>query len=677
MSANRLLTKLANQSLHWMILSIILGLSGAIFNGVGTTLIIPLIIDFLGSGVADFDQFPPILKSLFSIFDAFPEGYRSLAMIGCVVMTIILKNLANYANAITSGILGRRFTSSLRREGFRLLLDVDIDYYCGVKLGGLMNYINTEANRASTAVRSLIRIAIAVVTILVFIGILILISWELTLLATLLLGSVALINQFSIKYAKTVGRELSEAAGALSSRAIEVLSGIRLVKSAAHEDMEYAEIDRLIAKREDAEYRSQLVYASVSPVNEVTSILALVALIIIGRLLFGDQMQASSSIILTYLVVLFRMLPVISQLNSARNQLANSSASVEILEEFLRRDNKPIMPSGTHKFTRLDREIRFKEIWFRYPTSDNWNLQNVDLRLPKGQTLALVGSSGAGKSTIADLLARFYDPTKGMLEIDGINLRDFDLHHYRKQIGIVSQDTFLFNTSVRDNIRYGRASATDDDVFQAAQRANAVEFIQKLPEGFDTLIGDRGVLLSGGQRQRIAIARALLQDPEILILDEATSALDTVSERLVQQALEDLSSDRTSLVIAHRLSTVQKADQIAVLEKGKVVEVGTHQELLNAGGYYANLYSIQFSEHSHGNGKTTQGSNDLNEQDFGQASYEIRSQLNGILGALGFLNEDMVENPSEYEELAERAYESALNVLQSLEKLENRIIPTR
>ncbi|NER81402.1 MAG: ABC transporter ATP-binding protein [Leptolyngbya sp. SIO1D8] len=676
MSANHLLVKLSKQSFGWMFASIVLGFSGAIFNGIGTTLMIPLILDFLGSDITQSDNFPPILKAIFSTFDIFPEQYRSLAMIGCVLLAIVLKNLATYANAITSGILGRRFTASLRREGFRLLLDVDIDYFCGIKLGELMSYINTEVNRATAAVRSLVKIAISSITILVFIAFLVLMSWQLTLLATVLLGAVAFINQLSMKHAKAVGRELSKSAAALSSRAIEVLSGIRLVKSVANEDIEYSTIDKLIARRENAEYRSQLLNASVGPINEVSSIFALILLIIIGRTFFGNQMQAIAPIMLAYLAILFRMFPFIGQLNTARNKLANSSASVEIIDNFLKRSNKPFMPSNKGVFNGLERGIRFKELWFKYPTGDGWSLQNIDLVLPKGQTLALVGSSGAGKSTMADLLARFYDPTKGQIEIDGIDLKEFGIHSYRKNIGIVSQDTFLFNASVKDNIRYGRASATDEEVFQAAKRANAAEFIQKLPEGFDTMIGDRGILLSGGQRQRLAIARALLQDPEILILDEATSALDTVSERLVQQALEDLSQERTTLVIAHRLSTVQKADKIAVLEKGKVVEVGTHQELLNKGDYYANLYSIQFSGHEHGNGKFANGEA-LNAQNFDRASYEIRSQLNGMIGVLGLLDDDMVDNPSEYEELVERAYQSAVNVLKSLEQLEKDVLPVR
>jgi subfamily B ATP-binding cassette protein MsbA len=669
MRVNQLLMRLFRQYPHWMILSVLLGFSGAVFNGISITLIIPLILEFMGQNVIKSGGFPPALRPIFSSFDSIPEQYRTLVMIACVVVMILLKNLATYSNSITSGIMGRSFASSLRREGFQLLLEVDLSYYSNVRLGDLMNYINTEVNRTTSAIRTLTRIAIALITILVFLGILLAISWHLTLIATVLLGIVALANQLSIRKAKAFGKELSRVAGALSSRAIEVLSGIRLVKATTNEDREYTEIDKLITQREAAEFESQLVFASIGPVNEMLSILALLGLIVMGRLLFSDQLQAFSSIILTYLLVLFRTLPFIGQLNSARSQLANTSPSVEILTDFLNRSDKPFMQSGQASFNGLQTEIRFKDIFFKYPNSDDWILKGINLTLPKGQTLALVGSSGAGKSTLADLLPRFYDPVEGSIEIDGKDLRTFDIKQFRHQVGVVSQDTFLFNASVKENISYSRPSATDEEVIKAAKRANAYEFIVNLPEGFDTIIGDRGVLLSGGQRQRLAIARALLQDPEILILDEATSALDTISEKLVQQALDDLSHNRTTLVIAHRLSTIHKADQIAVLDKGRVIELGRHQELLQAGNHYAYLYSMQFAESIPSNGLAL-GLTNKENQIFCHVSYEMRSQLSRLLGVLRLLIDDMIDNPAEHEELTGKAYQSALNMLQSLEEFE-------
>ncbi|MEM9766303.1 MAG: ABC transporter ATP-binding protein [Cyanobacteria bacterium P01_D01_bin.71] len=677
MSTNRLLFKLAKQSFGLMFLSGTLAFSSALFNGVGITLVIPLVLNFLGLSITQSADLPPILDSLFSLFDGVPDGYRSIAMVGTVVIMILLKNLANYASAITSGVLGRNFSSRMRLDGFRLLLDVDIAYFAERRLGELMNSINGEVNRVSAAIRTLVNITVSSITILVFANILLLISWRLTLIAVVSLSTVAIINQFLIKYSKAAGQKLSFYSGALSSKAIEVLSGIRLVKSVANEEAEYKTLKRLIEEREKAAYHSQLVFASVGPLNEVISTLALIFLIFMGRIIFAGQIDAFSSIILTYLFIMTRMLPFISQLNSARNQLANSAASIDILEDFLDIENKPIMASGNVGFKGLEREIQFSNLWFRYPNSDRWTLQDIDIALPKGQTLALVGSSGAGKSTMADLLARFYEPDKGSVKIDGVDLKDMDLHQYRSRIGIVSQDTFLFNATVSDNIRYGCPDATDEAVYQAAQRANAAEFIKNLEEGFSTQIGDRGVMLSGGQRQRLAIARALLQDPEILILDEATSALDTVSERLVQEALENLSQERTTLVIAHRLSTVQKAHQIAVLDRGKIVEVGNHKELLEKEGYYAKLYEMQFSDIPKSKPTYFPEENQNHRKDFRRSSYEIRSQLSGMLGALGLLDENFTDESEDYEELTSQAYQSILNVLQSLEQLERQILSTK
>lgn len=664
MSANRLLLSIARQS-PWLILtSITLGLSGAIFNGIGVTLIIPLILDLLGQDILSDTTFPPVLQPLFAPFESLPGDYRALAMVGVLIFALLLKNLSLYCGALVSSLLSRSYVYRLRQDAMRLLLDVDLDYHTNTRLGDMMNNLSGETGRVAAAVRTLDRIATLLITILVFLGILVAISWPLTLVSILLMAGVALANQVSISQAKGFGQALSKAGNDLAIRTIEVLSGMRLVKTTANEDSEFELINHLVRKREEADFKSQLVYASIGPVNEMLSIVALIALILIGRTLLAEQLASVSSVLLIYLVVLFRLLPFIGQLNSSRSQLASNSASAEIIEAFLNRADKPFMANGYRPFTVLKEGIRFNHLSFRYPRAEGWALQDIDLFLPKGQTLALVGASGAGKSTLADLLPRFYDPTEGSIDIDGINLREFEFKSFRRRLGVVSQDTFLFNASVKDNIRYGCSQATEEEVTAAASRANAEEFILKLPQGYDTLIGDRGILLSGGQRQRLAIARALVQDPEILILDEATSALDTISERLVQQAIDDLSKDRTTLVIAHRLSTVQRADQIAVLDKGRVVERGTHQALLAKGDHYAKLYAMQFSDYP------SPPHSELDVPAMREASYQLRSQLNGVLGVLSIITTDPPEQAQDYEDLVNEGYRAALNIVQTLEQME-------
>jgi ATP-binding cassette, subfamily B, bacterial MsbA len=316
------------------------------------------------------------------------------------------------------------------------------------------------------------------------------------------------------------------------------------------------------------------------------------------------------------------------------------------------------MLNGTVPYTHLRSGIYFNNLSFSYPNHKTLVLKGIDLFWPQGTTLALVGSSGSGKSTLADLLPRFYDPTEGYISIDGTDLREYELKSLRKAMGIVSQDTFLFNASVRDNIAYARQEATDEEIVEAAKGANAYEFIEQLADGLDTQIGDRGVILSGGQRQRISIARALLQNPEILILDEATSSLDTVSERYVQEAIEKLSCNRTTLVIAHRLSTVQKADKIAVIDRGQVVEIGCHEELLTKGGYYTRLYSMQFAEET------------ARDEALIRGSYEIRTRLTPMIAYLKLLVDEMVDSPEERDELIRESFHSAANILKTLEFIE-------
>ncbi|MEB3182093.1 MAG: ATP-binding cassette domain-containing protein [Nostocaceae cyanobacterium] len=664
MSTQKLLLKFAKPYPGLIFLTILLGFSGALFNGVGTALIVPVILRIVGQEV-DFKGAPPIIQAIMSPFENIPENNRLMVMTGAIICTIFFKNCANYASTLASSSLSRMLTSDMREAGLKLLLEIDIAYYTKMKVGDLINRLGGEISRAASAIGNAIKLIIVVITILVLVGLLLSISWQLTVASTILLFLVTLINQYAISRSKDFGKQLSEMSKAYSITVLETLSGIRLVKSTGNEEREYQRIQKLIREREKAEFKSQVHSEAIAPVSEVTGIVALISIVFLGRTFFADQIASLSAVLLTYLLVLFRLLPFISQLNTLRSSFANTSTSVDLVTDFLRRDNKPFMSNGKQPYIKLQEGIHFQNISFAYPGQEHMVLKKVDLHLPRGTTLALVGGSGAGKSTLADLLPRFYDPISGCISLDNQDLRSFDLKSLRSAMGIVSQDTFLFNDTVENNIGYGRPGATFAEVEAAAKRANAYEFIIKLPQGFETIIGDRGVMLSGGQRQRLAIARALLQDPEILILDEATSALDTVSERLVQTALDDLSRDRTTLVIAHRLSTVQKADQIAVLDQGHVVEVGTHEELLHKGGYYSRLYQMQFTER-HEDFTTS-------HQTFLRTAHEVRTRLNSMIGLLQMLLDDMVESPEERHELITESYNCAGKILNSIEFFEDSV----
>lgn len=679
MTYNQLLISIVRKYPLLILSTIVLGFSGAIFNGISTALLVPILLAFLYGGSFLSDKLPPVLHKFLALYDVFPQETKLIAMLGTLLFAIILKNINSYLNAYVSGTLSRVMSRDLRLNCLKVVLDVDIDFYSKNKLGNIINKVNEEVNRTATSIRISISIFTNILAILVYLCLLVSLSWQLTIISTVVLSLFALAYNFLVERARVLGRILSQQNKEYSNKLLEILTGIRLVKTVANEQKEYKAIEKYILEREKASLDSQMNAAIIGPFSEISGIISVVIMVLSGRYIFADNLNYFGTVILTYLVVLNRLIPFVSSLNSSRSALANSSYSVELVSDFLRRDNKSFMSEGDRIYTQLQKEIKFEGVSFFYPGHQNLVLNKIDLSIPKGKTVALVGSSGAGKSTIADLLPRFYDPTEGRIILDGEDLRQYDLKTLRKSMGVVSQDTFLFNNSIRYNISYGVENFTEEELIKAAKRANAYEFIVGLSKGFDTQIGDRGIMLSGGQRQRLAIARALLRNPDILILDEATSALDTVSERLVQEAIEELCRDRTTLVIAHRLSTIHKADCIVVLEKGKIVETGNHQELLAKNGYYARLYSMQFTEQA-GVPKEISIEREKVEilaseyKEFQRRiSYEFRSGLNSLLGSLRLLYDGLIEDDREEQELIEESYQSATQLFNTLEFLEDKI----
>jgi subfamily B ATP-binding cassette protein MsbA len=664
-------------------LSMILGFSGAIFNTVGTALIIPLLLAFIGQSEILFKGGPPILQKAISLFDNFPENTKFFAMFGAVLFAIILKNASNLANTLVSGQLSRNLVKKLRLDAIKTILDVDIDYHNKNRSGDIHNRLSGEVNKTAGSIKTVVGMASTIINISVFVWFLISLSWQLTIITVLLFVVIGLLNQYFVRNARKYGNILGLTAKEYANTLFEILGGMRLIKTVSYEDQEYKTMFDLTIKREKAEFDSQINSSIQGPWTEISSILVIFTIVVSGKFIYADNIDSFSTIILTYLVLLNRLIPFINSINGQRNSLANADFSVKMVTDLLNRQNKPIMTNGQENYQGLRNKIQLENLTFSYPGNQEKVLKNIQLTIEKGKTVALVGASGAGKSTIADLVPRFYDPTEGRITIDGKDLREYDVKSLRRAIGFVSQDTFLFNKSVAYNIAYGVENATQDDIIMAAKRANAYEFIVNLPQGFDTEIGDRGVLLSGGQRQRLAIARALLRNPDILILDEATSALDTVSERLVQQAIEDLCQNRTTLVIAHRLSTVEKADQIVVLNKGEIVEIGTHQELLDQQGYYAKLYGMQFTAQKES--KDIVSSNleilgtpilkaflQTSEQLRNRLSYQVRGGLNSVLGTLRLLNDGLFDDTIEQQELIQESYDSALELFNTIESFERK-----
>ena len=650
--------------------NIILGFASGLFNGVNTTLIVPILLQISGQEI-ELTGSPRIIQFLLSPFEGVPERYRLIVMLLAVILTIILKNLTAYLRSLLTVVFNRSLTNTIKSEMFQTLMDSDLDFFTKAKVGDLTKRLGSDTAQCIQTINGYVSLITQLIILSLFVSLLISISWRLTLISSLLIALIGIINQLFIRRSKRFGFFLNQEKKDYSIKVVETLNGIRLIKSVGSENREYTKLKELMLSLENIALKVEMNSALITPVNEVTSMITIVSILLLGRYLFADQITNVSAILLTYLLVLFRMLPMVSQINSSRNAIAKGSASFNMAVDLWRRDNKPIMKPGSIPFQKVKSQIHFYEISFSYPGNDNLVLKNVDISLPRGKTLALVGGSGAGKSTFADLLPRFYDPTSGCITIDGIDLREFDITSLRKKTGIVSQTTHLFNDTVKNNIIYASPDATEDEIIEAVRQANAYDFIMDLPKQWDTQIGDRGVMLSGGQRQRLAIARALLQDPEILILDEATSALDTVSERLVQKAIDQLSRDRTVLVIAHRLSTIQNADQIAVLDQGKLVEIGTHSELLEKeSGYYRHLYYVQF-------GSQSEADEHINQETLAKTSYEARGFLNKIMGSLTLLANEIVDTPEERIELTQEAFQSSISLLRTLEKFENQMAKSK
>ena len=502
--------------------------------------------------------------------------YRLSAIIlAAIWLRALLNYLGVYYSQLTQSNLGDR----LRKRLFDQFLSLSLSYYSTSRAGDLINSLTTEINRLKQAFAVFSNLIARGSTLIAYVISMFWISWQLSFTAIALYTLLSVGLSSLISRVREASFEIPKANGNLSSIAMQFISGIKTVKGSASENFERERFFQASDKVIQAEDCVAGISASIQPLAEGFASTILILMIVVTFNLFIARGNLQASSLLTFMFILFRMMPLVSQVNKARERLSSFQGSINNLLELIKTNDKPYLKNGHLQFKGLKQAISLQSINFGYEPNE-LVLKNIDLAIEKGQVTALVGSSGAGKSTLADLISRFYDPTEGSVLLDGKNLRNFDIYSVRRKMAIVSQDTFIFNASVRDNIAYGFQGISQKDILRVTQQAHADVFIQELPQGLDTILGDRGVRLSGGQRQRIAIARAILRNPDILILDEATSALDSVTEQLIQESLERLSSGKTVIAIAHRLSTIAKADKVVVLEQGRIVEQGTYQELL-------------------------------------------------------------------------------------------------
>ncbi|MBW4636269.1 MAG: ABC transporter ATP-binding protein/permease [Iphinoe sp. HA4291-MV1] len=568
---------------------VVLGVLSSFFEGFGIILFIPLLQSFVQntSQTASNSFFVNILNK---IFVNISSSDRITIIALCILGSIFLKNCLSYSNTVLFSWLSSRIGHRLRSGIFNQLLSVSSSFLESQDSGKLINTLARETWQTTTALSTLVTLIISICTVTVYVVLLLLISWQLTLIFTVLMVLISLFIQFVTRRVKTLGEQAVEANSNLSNRMWEGLAGMKVIRSFGREAYEQKRFDAASEKVVNTFLKLDIFSGTVQPISEVLSSLLLLVIMVLALL----QDPSSLPTLLTFIFILYRLQPQIKQLDSTRVTLIGLTSSIQDVMHFLDKSDKPYIHSGQIPLKSLEQGIYFESVNFRYNSQEELALQDVSICIPKGKTTAIVGPSGAGKSTLIGLICRFFDVTSGEIYIGEYPLRELNLTDWRHQIAIVSQDVYMFSTSVMENIAYGRLDATEQEIIEAAKLANAHEFIMQLPGGYDTKVGDRGVRLSGGQRQRIALARAIVRNPQILILDEATNALDSISEHLIQEALNTLSQNRTVIVIAHRLSTIEQADQIIVLDKGRVIEQGNLQQLLERDGLFAQLYYLQY-----------------------------------------------------------------------------------
>ena len=512
-----------------------------------------------------------------------------------LILIFLVRGIAGFINDYFLSWVGRRVVADLRQAMFEHLLRAPTRYYdqhgSGHILAKLTYNVENVASAATSAVTTLVRDGASVIGLMAY-----MLYINATLSAIFLIIGPVMVG--AVKYAtkrfRRYSRRIQDRVGELTHVAQEAIDAHRVVKSFGGQAQETAEFGYINEKTRSLQMKMIATESASVPLVQLISALA-IALIVYLSTMQGLRADITVGTFMSFVVAMGLLLPPVKRLTGVNAHLQRGIIAAESLFELL--DSETEDDQGTRTLGRAQGRIEYRDVTHQYSPDKAPAIRNLDLIIAPGEKVALVGRSGSGKTTIASLLPRFYDPTGGEILIDGIPIRDLSLAELRNQIALVSQDVVLFNDSIANNIAYGRpVPPTQEALEQVAEAAHALEFIRALPQGFGTMIGDRGVLLSGGQRQRLAIARAMLKDAPLLILDEATSALDTEAERHIQAALQVLMAQRTTLVIAHRLSTIENADRILVLLEGRIVEQGRHADLISLGGYYARLHRLQFHD---------------------------------------------------------------------------------
>ncbi|QQS36320.1 MAG: ABC transporter ATP-binding protein [Ignavibacteriales bacterium] len=604
---------------YWkhLAVSIVCSLLFALMNGVSVYLTIPLLDTlFQESNRQTEIQSTPVEESynilpgwINDIKDGISQTFNEYVFSGdkldalfriclIVLFAFLAKNIFGYVQAYFLAFVEQGAMKDLRDEAYEHLHELPMSYFKQERVGNLISRITNDVNivqgSISAAFLNMIREPF---TIFVFLAIAISISWQLLLMALVVLPFTMLIITWIglklHKYSAIIQAKMADITSILQ----ETISGVKIVKAFGMEKYENKKF-----KDETQNYFKLLLKITrvrnlSSPITEALSVVVGVFIIYYGGTLVLENNSITASEFLGFLFAIFQLMPPIKELSSINNRIQETSAAGERVFEII--DLEPAIKNkpGAIELTDFKDSIEFSSVSFHYEDSDELIIDGVSFKVKKGEVLALVGPSGGGKSTLVDLIPRFYLPSSGRILIDGNDINDLTINSLRSLMGIVTQETFLFNETVKNNIAYGDNQYPFDKIIEAAKTANAHNFILEMPNGYETIIGERGIKLSGGQRQRLSIARAILKNPSIMIFDEATSALDNESEMLVQEAIERMMINRTTFVIAHRLSTIRNATRIIVLDKGRIVQIGKHEELINdTNGLYRKFYEMQFRD---------------------------------------------------------------------------------